>query len=153
MDTLVREKLMEILNRDGWIVIEDAEKFEGILTAECGGKTPGGEAITGALREGIAAFFVSENLGSITPDSFEELSERVSAAAGIPIEDARWAVESWGIAAVKIPPVQASPYETGSSGQDVQQSEKKKYFKWTFIIAGISLAVGLIACMAAGIIR
>jgi hypothetical protein len=100
METAVpREKLKELMEKNGEGLLQDRDRCEGLLKDYCGGHRREISAIVGALEERIPLELKSSWQTAMTPEAMRaRLVQRLEDNRGLAPEIANYAVETWSYA-------------------------------------------------------
>lgn len=100
METAVpREKLKELLEKNGEGLLQDRDRCEGLLKDYCGGHRREISAIVGALEERIPLELKSSWQTAMTPEAMRaRLVQRLEDNRGLAPEIANYAVDTWSYA-------------------------------------------------------
>jgi hypothetical protein len=91
-----REKLREIVARDGSRILEDSDRCEGLLKDYCGEHRREISALVGALEERVPMELRSSWQTAMTPEAMRaRLVQRLQDNRGLAPEVADWAVDAW----------------------------------------------------------
>lgn len=94
-----REKLKELLEKNGDGLFQDRDRCEGLLKDYCGGYRREISAIVGALEERIPVELKSSWQTAMTPEAMRaRLVQRLEENRGLAPEIANYAVETWSYA-------------------------------------------------------
>jgi len=94
-----REKLREIVARDGNRILEDSDRCEGLLKDYCGEHRREISALVGALEERVPMELRSSWQTAMTPEAMRaRLVQRLQDNRGLAPEVADWAVDAWSYA-------------------------------------------------------
>jgi hypothetical protein len=94
-----REKLKELVEKNGDSLIEDRDRCEGLLKDYCGGHRREISALVGALEERIPLELRSSWQTAMTPEAMRaRLVQRLEDNRGLAPEIARYAVDTWSYA-------------------------------------------------------
>jgi len=94
-----REKLKELMQRNGEALLQDPDRCEGLLRDHCGTHRREISALIGALEERIPMELKSSWQTAMTPEAMRaRLVQRLEDNRGLAPEIADWAVESWSYA-------------------------------------------------------
>jgi hypothetical protein len=96
---LPREKLKELMEKNGDSLLQDRDRCEGLLKDYCGGHRREISAIVGALEERVPLELKSSWQTAMTPEAMRaRLVQRLEENRGLPPEIANYAVETWSYA-------------------------------------------------------
>jgi hypothetical protein len=96
---LPREKLKELVEKNGDSLIEDRDRCEGLLKDYCGGHRREISALVGALEERIPLELRSSWQSAMTPEAMRaRLVQRLEDNRGLAPEIAGYAVDTWSYA-------------------------------------------------------
>jgi hypothetical protein len=102
MDALVegpREKLRQILEKNGEAVLQDSDRVEGLLRDHCGSYRKEISALVGALNERVPLELRGSWQTAMTPEAMRaRLVQRMEDNRGLAPEVAEWAVDTWSYA-------------------------------------------------------
>ena len=100
METAVpREKLKELVEKNGDGLLQDRDRCEGLLKDYCGGHRREISAIVGALEERIPLELKSSWQTAMTPEAMRaRLVQRLEDNRGLAPEIANYAVDTWSYA-------------------------------------------------------
>lgn len=100
METAVpREKLKELVEKNGEGLLQDRDRCEGLLKDYCGGHRREISAIVGALEERIPLELKSSWQTAMTPEAMRaRLVQRLEDNRGLAPEIANYAVDTWSYA-------------------------------------------------------
>lgn len=102
MDTTVevpREKLRQIIEKNGDGILMDSDRVEGLLRDHCGAHRKEISALVGALEERIPMELRSSWQTAMTPEAMRaRLVQRLEDHRGLAPEVANWAVDAWSYA-------------------------------------------------------
>ena len=100
METAVpREKLKELMEKNGEGLLQDRDRCEGLLKDYCGGHRREISAIVGALEERIPLDLKSSWQTAMTPEAMRaRLVQRLEDNRGLAPEIANYAVDTWSYA-------------------------------------------------------
>src|ERR1700753_1352096 len=91
-----REKLQQILAKNGEAVLENPDKDEGLLRDHCGAYRKEISALVGALNERVPLELKGSWQAAMTPEAMRaRLVQRMQEHRGLAPEIAEWAVETW----------------------------------------------------------
>ena len=94
-----REKLKELIEKNGDSLYQDRDRCEGLLKDYCGGHRREISAIVGALEERIPVELKSSWQTAMTPEAMRaRLVQRLEDNRGLAPEIANYAVETWSYA-------------------------------------------------------
>src|SRR5437870_8941253 len=94
-----REKLKDILGKNGDAILQDADRCEGLLKDHCGPFRREISALVGALEERIPVELKSSWQTAMTPEAMRaRLVQRLEENRGLAPEVANWAVDAWSYA-------------------------------------------------------
>src|ERR1700677_1274079 len=94
-----REKLKELVERNGDSLLEDRDRCEGLLKDYCGGHRREISALVGALEERVPLELRSSWQTAMTPEAMRaRLVQRLEDNRGLAPEVAGWAVDAWSYA-------------------------------------------------------
>ena len=94
-----REKLREIVAKNGDRILEDSERCEGLLKDHCGEHRREVSALVGALQERIPMELRSSWQSAMTPEAMRaRLVLRLQDHRGLAPDVADWAVDAWSYA-------------------------------------------------------
>jgi hypothetical protein len=94
-----REKLKELVEKNGDSLIEDRDRCEGLLKDYCGGHRREISALVGALEERIPLELRSSWQSAMTPEAMRaRLVQRLEDNRGLAPEIASYAVDTWSYA-------------------------------------------------------
>ncbi len=94
-----REKLREIVARDGSRILDDPDRCEGLLKDYCGEHRREISALVGALEERVPMELRSSWQTAMTPEAMRaRLVQRLRDNRGLAPEIADWAVDAWSYA-------------------------------------------------------
>jgi hypothetical protein len=96
---LPREKLKELMEKNGDSLLQDRDRCEGLLKDYCGGHRREISAIVGALEERIPLELKSSWQTAMTPEAMRaRLVQRLEDNRGLAPEIANYAVDTWSYA-------------------------------------------------------
>src|ERR1700732_4580557 len=96
---LPREKLKELMEKNGDILLQDRDRCEGLLKDYCGGHRREISAIVGALEERVPLELKSSWQTAMTPEAMRaRLVQRLEENRGLAPEIANYAVDTWSYA-------------------------------------------------------
>src|SRR6204780_354914 len=100
METAVpREKLKELMEKNGDGLLQDRDRCEGLLKDYCGGHRREISAIVGALEERVPLELRSSWQTAMTPEAMRaRLVQRLEDNRGLAPEIANYAVDTWSYA-------------------------------------------------------
>jgi hypothetical protein len=102
MDAVVegpREKLRQILEKNGEALLQDSERVEGLLRDHCGSYRKEISALVGALNERVPLELKGSWQTAMTPEAMRaRLVQRMEDNRGLAPEVAEWAVDTWSYA-------------------------------------------------------
>ena len=100
METAVpREKLKQLMEKNGEGILQDRDRCEGLLKDYCGGHRREISAIVGALEERIPLELKSSWQTAMTPEAMRaRLVQRLEDNRGLAPEIANYAVDTWSYA-------------------------------------------------------
>src|SRR5271168_1232014 len=100
METVVpREKLKELMEKNGDSLLQDRDRCEGLLKDYCGGHRREISAIVGALEERVPLELKSSWQTAMTPEAMRaRLVQRLEENRGLAPEIANYAVDTWSYA-------------------------------------------------------
>src|SRR5271155_4589830 len=100
METAVpREKLKELMEKNGDGLLQDRDRCEGLLKDYCGGHRKEISALVGALQERVPLELRSSWQTAMTPEAMRaRLVQRLEDNRGLAPEVADWAVDTWSYA-------------------------------------------------------
>src|SRR3984885_8619767 len=100
METAVpREKLKELMEKNGEGLLQDRDRCEGLLKDYCGGHRREISAIVGALEERVPLELKSSWQTAMTPEAMRaRLVQRLEDNRGLAPEIANYAVDTWSYA-------------------------------------------------------
>jgi hypothetical protein len=94
-----REKLRQILERNGEALLQDPDRVEGLLRDHCGSYRKEISALVGALNERVPLELKGSWQTAMTPEAMRaRLVQRMEDNRGLAPEVAEWAVDSWSYA-------------------------------------------------------
>jgi hypothetical protein len=94
-----REKLKELITRDGEALLQDPDRCEGLLKDHCGSQRREISALIGAMEERIPLELKSSWQTAMTPEAMRaRLEQRLQDHRGLAPEVAAWAVDAWSYA-------------------------------------------------------
>src|SRR5271154_437208 len=94
-----REKLKELIEKNGDSLIQDRDRCEGLLKDYCGGYRREISALVGALEERIPVELKSSWQTAMTPEAMRaRLVQRLEDNRGLAPEIADYAVDTWSYA-------------------------------------------------------
>jgi hypothetical protein len=94
-----REKLKELLEKNGDSLLEDRDRCEGLLKDYCGGHRREISALVGALEERVPLELRSSWQSAMTPEAMRaRLVQRLEDNRGLAPEIASYAVDTWSYA-------------------------------------------------------
>jgi len=94
-----REKLKELVERNGDSLLQDPDRCEGLLKDHCGAHRREISALVGALEERIPLELKSSWQTAMTPEAMRaRLVQRLEENRGLAPEVANWAVDAWSYA-------------------------------------------------------
>ncbi|HTZ60099.1 MAG TPA: hypothetical protein VMB49_18445 [Acidobacteriaceae bacterium] len=94
-----REKLRQILERNGEGLLQDPDRVEGLLRDHCGSYRKEISALVGALNERVPLELKGSWQTAMTPEAMRaRLVQRMEDNRGLAPEVAEWAVDSWSYA-------------------------------------------------------
>ncbi len=94
-----REKLKELLEKNGDSLLQDRDRCEGLLKDYCGGHRREISAIVGALEERVPLELKSSWQTAMTPEAMRaRLVQRLEDNRGLAPEIANYAVDTWSYA-------------------------------------------------------
>src|ERR1700761_2108930 len=94
-----REKLKELIEKNGDNLYQDRDRCEGLLKDYCGGHRREISAIVGALEERIPVELKSSWQTAMTPEAMRaRLVQRLEDNRGLAPEIANYAVDTWSYA-------------------------------------------------------
>lgn len=94
-----REKLKELVQKNGDGLLQDPDRCEGLLKDHCGAYRREISALMGALEERIPLELKSSWQTSMTPEAMRSrLVQRLEENRGLAPEVANWAVDAWSYA-------------------------------------------------------
>src|SRR3984957_17296053 len=94
-----REKLKELMEKNGDSLLQDRDRCEGLLKDYCGGHRREISAIVGALEERIPVELKSSWQTAMTPEAMRaRLVQRLEDNRGLAPEIANYAVDTWSYA-------------------------------------------------------
>jgi hypothetical protein len=99
MNDVPRQKLVELVRRQGKSIVDDARRAEGFFRDYFGGHRREISVLTAALEEGVGADLLAAAAGQ-TPRAvlLSRLARRLTDNRGLSDEAANWAVNSWALA-------------------------------------------------------
>jgi hypothetical protein len=96
---LPREKLKELMEKNGDSLLQDRDRCEGLLKDYCGGHRREISAIVGALEERVPLELKSSWQTAMTPEAMRaRLVQRLEDNRGLAPEIANYAVDTWSYA-------------------------------------------------------
>ena len=96
---LPREKLKELIEKNGASLIQDRDRCEGLLKDYCGGYRREISALVGALEERVPLELMSSWQTAMTPEAMHaRLVQRLEDNRGLAPEIATYAVDTWSYA-------------------------------------------------------
>ncbi len=96
---LPREKLKELIEKNGDSLIQDRDRCEGLLKDYCGGYRREISALVGALEERVPLELMSSWQTAMTPEAMHaRLVQRLEDNRGLAPEIATYAVDTWSYA-------------------------------------------------------
>ena len=125
-DAVPREKLKELLQKNGDSLLEDRDRCEGLLKDYCAGFRREISAIVGALEERVPLELRSSWQTAMTPEAMRaRLVQRLEDNRGLAPEIASYAVDTWSYAlgvnlgrrSERVPDVVALRMQTGVAAQ------------------------------------
>src|SRR5882757_7155294 len=94
-----REKLKELMEKNGDSLLQDRDRCEGLLKDYCGGHRREISAIVGALEERVPLELKSSWQTAMTPEAMRaRLVQRLEDHRGLNPDVAAWAVDTWSYA-------------------------------------------------------
>jgi hypothetical protein len=94
-----REKLKELVEKNGDGLLQDPDRCEGLLKDHCGSHRREISALVGALEERIPLELKSSWQAAMTPEAMRaRLVQRLEENRGLAPEVANWAVDAWSYA-------------------------------------------------------
>src|ERR1700761_9811045 len=94
-----REKLRERVEKNGRSLLQDRDRFGGLLKDYCGGHRREISALVGALEERIPLELKSSWQTAMTPEAMRaRLEQRLEENRGLAPEIANYAVDTWSYA-------------------------------------------------------
>jgi hypothetical protein len=94
-----REKLKELIEKNGETLLQDPDRCEGLLKDHCGSHRREISALVGALEERIPLELKSSWQSAMTPEAMRaRLVQRLEDNRGLAPEVANWAVDAWSYA-------------------------------------------------------
>jgi hypothetical protein len=94
-----REKLKELVEKNGESLIQDPDRCEGLLKDHCGSHRREISALVGALEERIPLELKSSWQSAMTPEAMRaRLVQRLEENRGLAPDVANWAVDAWSYA-------------------------------------------------------
>lgn len=94
-----REKLRQILEKNGESLLQDSDRVEGLLRDHCGSYRKEISALVGALNERIPLELKGSWQTAMTPEAMRaRLVQRMEDHRGLAPEVAEWAVDTWSYA-------------------------------------------------------
>ena len=94
-----REKLKELVERNGDSLLQDPDRCEGLLKDHCGAHRREISALVGALEERVPLELKSSWQTAMTPEAMRaRLVQRLEENRGLAPEVAGWAVDAWSYA-------------------------------------------------------
>lgn len=94
-----REKLKELVAKNGESLLQDPDRCEGLLKDHCGSHRREISALVGALEERIPLELKSSWQSAMTPEAMRaRLVQRLEENRGLAPEVANWAVDAWSYA-------------------------------------------------------
>lgn len=125
-----REKLKELVEKNGESLLQDRDRCEGLLKDYCGGHRREISAIVGAMEERVPLELKSSWQTAMTPEAMRaRLVQRLEENRGLAPEIANYAVETWSYAlgvslgrssdrvqdVVPVPPAPLTPEERAAA--------------------------------------
>src|ERR1700760_4437522 len=96
---IAREKLKELITRDGEALLQDPDRCEGLLKDHIGSQRREISALIGAMEERIPNELKSSWQAAMTPEAMRaRLEQRLQDHRGLAPEVAAWAVDTWSYA-------------------------------------------------------
>jgi hypothetical protein len=120
-----REKLKELVEKNGDSLLQDRDRCEGLLKDYCGGHRREISAIVGAMEERVPLELKSSWQTAMTPEAMRaRLVQRLEDNRGLAPEIANYAVETWsyalgvslGRSSDRVPDVVPLPIQNGMPG-------------------------------------
>lgn len=94
-----REKLRQLVEKNGEILLKDPDRCEGLLKDHCGAHRKEISALVGAVEERVPLELKSSWQVSMTPEAMRaRLVQRLEENRGLAPEVASWAVDAWSYA-------------------------------------------------------
>ena len=94
-----REKLKELIEKNGDSLLQDPDRCEGLLKDHCGAHRREISALVGALEERVPLELRSSWQTAMTPEAMRaRLVQRLEENRGLAPEVATWAVDAWSYA-------------------------------------------------------
>jgi len=94
-----RDKLKELMERNGDSLLQDPDRCEGLLKDHCGAHRREISALVGALEERVPLELKSSWQTAMTPEAMRaRLVQRLEENRGLAPEVAGWAVDAWSYA-------------------------------------------------------
>jgi len=94
-----REKLRQIVEKNGEAVLQDSDRVEGLLRDHCGTYRKEISALVGALNERVPLELRGSWQTAMTPEAMRaRLVQRMEDNRGLAPEVAEWAVDTWSYA-------------------------------------------------------
>src|SRR5262245_10523348 len=97
MNDLARQRLCELIEQHGAELSEDSRRCRALLKERCGELRAEIDALIDALREGVPLELRTAPAGA-PAEAVSRLTKHLQDELDLPEADARWAVESWGLA-------------------------------------------------------
>ena len=94
-----REKLKELVDKNGESLLQDPDRCEGLLKDHCGSHRREISALVGALEERVPLELKSSWQTAMTPEAMRaRLVQRLEENRGLAPDVANWAVDAWSYA-------------------------------------------------------
>ena len=99
MHDFSQQKLIELINRHGTIISEDAKRCESLLRNACGDESKREIfVLVNAIKEGVVKELLNQPVDSLNDALIDSLAQRLHDNLWLAKEAACWAVKSWDIA-------------------------------------------------------
>ncbi len=126
-----KEKLKQIVEKNGESLLQDPERCEGLLKDHCGTYKREISALVGALQERVPLELKSSWHSAMTPEAMRaRLVQRLEENRGLAPDVANWAVDAWSYAldvrlpqgqSGTIPGAAAAGFAAGAAGLSVAE--------------------------------
>ncbi len=134
MDDSVQQELKRIIAIHGRRVCHDPQEFAAALREACPEQTPEVNLLIKALEDRVPGRLLALPDGMPWEPLTAPLVRRLVLDLGITEDEARWTVDTWGLALLKVKPKDVShtppPELVGAGSTRAASSSKRSFWKW-----------------------